>query len=484
MTTSPRPWRPIDNLTVNAYWLGISTSAGILTPVLLPYLVALFAAPDEKNSVLALVRVVGLAVAMFVQPLAGLLSDRNTSKWGRRRPFIVAGALLNIVFLAVIFRASGLNPALRWMGVSAALLSLLAGIALLQASSNTAQGALQGLIPDLVPEAQRGRASGVKATFELLPILLVIFVGPLVDAGRIGLVIGIIMVGFLITMMINVVYVHEEPLRVKPVGGLRVPILRLVGLTVLFVATTQGMTWLVRRIGLAMATSGASLPVQVIVVGAAGLAAMAVAILIGVYYGARLGIGPEVREHNSFIWWVINRLMFLAAIGSVQGFAQYYLTDVVGVENAATMTSVLLAVVAAFLLPAALGGGYLSDRLGRKRLVGLAGLIAGAGTLPLLVARSMPLVLVCGAVIGLGTGLFMATSWALGTDLVPKRKAGLYLGVSNMAGAGAGIVGAGIGGPLADSFNRLQPGLGYLVIFGIYAMLFFLSTLTLRRIRS
>ena len=392
--------------------------------------------------------------------------------------------MLNIVFLTVILWAARLNPTLRWVGVSAALLSLIGGIALLQASSNMAQGALQGLIPDVVPEAQRGRASGVKATFELLPILLIIFIGPLVDAGRIGLVIVIIMAGFLITMLINVLFVHEEPLRIKPAGSLREPILRLVGLTILFVATTQGMTWLVRRIGLGMAGSGASLPAQVIVVGAAGLAAMAVAILIGVYYGARLGIGPEVKGESSFIWWVINRLMFLAAIGSVQGFAQYYLADVVGVENAATMTSVLLAVVAAFLLPAALGGGYLSDRLGRKRLVGLAGLIAGSGTLPLLVARSMPLVLVSGGVIGLGTGLFMATSWALGTDLVPKRKAGLYLGVSNLAGAGAGIVGAGIGGPLADSFNRLQPGLGYLVIFGIYAMLFFLSTLTLRRIRS
>ena len=191
---------------------------------------------------------------------------------------------------------------------------------------------------------------------------------------------------------------------------------------------------------------------------------------------------PKREQHKSFIWWVVNRLMFLAAIGSVQGFTQYYLTDVVGVENAATMTSVLLAVVAAFLLPAALGGGYLSDRFGRKRLVALAGVIAAAGTLPLLVARSMPAVLACGAVIGLGTGLFMATSWALGTDLVPKRKAGLYLGVSNLAGAGAGIVGAGIGGPMADSFNKLQPGLGYLVIFGIYAMLMLLSTLVVRRI--
>jgi MFS family permease len=450
----------------------------------LPYLVALFAAPDEKNSMLALVRVVGLAVAMLVQPLAGMLSDRSTSKWGRRRPFIAAGALLNVAFLTILLWSARLDPGLTWAGASAALLALLAGIALLQASSNMAQGALQGLIPDVAPEPRRGRASGFKAVFELLPILLVIFIGPLVDAGRIGLVVGIIMAGFLVTMLITVLFVHEEPLRVKPAGGLREPVLRLVGLTALFLATTQTMTWLLRRIGERMAGNGAALPAQVLVVGAAGLAAMAGAIFIGVYYGARLGIGPEAKEEPSFIWWVVNRLMFLAAVGSIQGFAQFYLADVLGIENAATMTSILLAVVAAFLLPAALGGGYLSDRFGRKRLVGLAGLIAAAGTFPLLLARSVPAVLACGGVIGLATGLFMATSWALGTDLSPRRKAGLYLGISNLAGAGAGIVGAGIGGPIADSFNRLQPGLGYLVIFGIYGTLFLLSVLALRHVRS
>jgi MFS family permease len=76
----------------------------------------------------------------------------------------------------------------------------------------------------------------------------------------------------------------------------------------------------------------------------------------------------------------------------------------------------------------------------------------------------------------------MAVNWALGADLAPKAEAGKYLGISNLAGAGAGIVGAGIGGPLADSFNLLQPGLGYLVIFGIYGGLFLLSVVALRRV--
>ena len=55
----------------------------------------------------------------------------------------------------------------------------------------------------------------------------------------------------------------------------------------------------------------------------------------------------------------------------------------------------------------------------------------------------------------MATGLFMTANWALGTDLVPAGEAGRYLGVSNLAGAGAGIVGAGIGGLVADCHQPL-----------------------------
>jgi MFS family permease len=83
--------------------------------------------------------------------------------------------------------------------------------------------------------------------------------------------------------------------------------------------------------------------------------------------------------------------------------------------------------------------------------------------------------------------VFFTTNWALGTDVVPKDEAGRYLGISNLAGAGAGAVGAYIGGPIADYFTVRfpeQPGLGYLLVFAIYAALFFLSTVVLVRVRE
>jgi MFS family permease len=175
----------------------------------------------------------------------------------------------------------------------------------------------------------------------------------------------------------------------------------------------------------------------------------------------------------------VNRLLFLAAIGSVQGFAQYFLADVLHVPEPAKTTTYLMMVVAIFLILFAMLGGWLADKMGRIRLVGLSGIIAALGTFLLVYSNSIPMVIISGCIIGTGTGLFFATNWALGTDLVPPEKAGKFLGISNLAGAGAGIVGAGIGGPIADFFNGFQSGLGYMVIFALYGALFLLSVVVL-----
>lgn len=455
-----------DYITINIYWLGLNIASGSITPLILPFLVARFVPPEVKGTYLSYVRVAGLAVAMMIQPMAGLLSDRNTSRWGKRRPFIFVGTLLDIIFLTII-------------GLAQDYWTLFAGILLLQFSSNIAHGALQGLIPDLVPEDQRGRASGVKAIMELLPILIVIVVGPMLEKGYLWGAIGFIMASFLITMAITVAFVREEPLREKPAEPLAGPLLRLVALTVIFVGITQLSQRLVSWVGGQVGATG----LGIAIVGLAGLLAMAGSIIIGVYFAARVGLGPEAVYHSGFIWWVINRLLFLAAVNSIQSFAQYFLGDVLKVKSPVTLTAVLMAVVAAFLLPSALVSGWLSDRFGRFRLVLASCFIGALGTFLLLLSPSVPMVMVSGCIIGIGAGIFMATNWALGTDIVPPDKAGLFLGISNLAGAGAGIVGAGIGGPMADFFNLARPGLGWLVIYALYGGLLILAAFTLFRVR-
>lgn len=505
-------WR--EHIVINIPWFGLNITTGTLTPLLLPYLVLLLVSENQKNTSLAAIRVTGLAVAMLVQPMAGILSDRSPHPWGRRRPFILLGTILTLLFLLIvaatpIITTPDLDSIIQsQFGVPAAFVLLLVGIVLVQGSLNIVFGALIGLIPDLVPEKQRGRSSGLKAVFELLPAFFAIPIGIFIDRGRIGLVIGIVMSVLFITMLINVRFVEEKQSTEATSGNVYRTFLRIVALTSIFVFVTQFAIWLIRAGGAFIQAQGASFNQQIFLIGIAGIFTMAGAIFLGVYFGAGVGIGKEARQQMPFIWWVINRLLFLAAVGSIQGFALFYLRDYLQMSDPATKTSVLFAVVGVFLIPSALAGGYLADyrvagggrvgalraglartivalrlhRLGRKGLVALAGIICTLGTLLLLMASDFPMVILSGSILGIGTGLFMATNWALGTSLVPASEAGRYLGISNLAGAGAGIIGVGIGGPIADFFNRLEPGLGYMVIFSIYAVLFLLSVLASHKI--
>jgi MFS family permease len=116
--------------------------------------------------------------------------------------------------------------------------------------------------------------------------------------------------------------------------------------------------------------------------------------------------------------------------------------------------------------------------------------IGAVGTAVALSVPSLPVIYVGGSIIGIATGLFFTANWALGTILVPKEEAGRYLGISNLAGAGAGAVGAYIGGPIADFVSARglamtgTEGLGYMLLFGIYGVMFLLSTLALLRVKE
>ena len=477
-------------LALNGYQLGLSMASNVISPLLLPALVLAFMPPEKKNTYTALVYVTGLAVAMFIQPVMGMLSDRSTAKMGRRRPFIAVGALLNILFLGVVgaslwFKQSPLNAFFQSrFGITTSLAVLLLGIILLQFSSNISQAGQQGLIPDLVPEQQRGRASGIKSVLEMVPAALVLLISPLIDKQQFWQVIFILMATYLVTMLITVLFTREEPITEKPPRPEGRPILRMLLLTILFVGVTQLALLLVTGIGSWLPEESTSLVMRIILVGLAGLLGMAGSIVIGVYFGAQVGIGRESTHHMPFIWWVVTRLMFLAAIGSVRNFAMFFVKDVLQVPNPATVTTYLTAVIFVFLLISSVIGGILADKIGRKQLLAAAGILAVLGTIILVFSRTIPTVMVSGLFLGLGTGTFMASNWALGTDLVPQQDAGRYLGISNLAGAGAGIIGSSIGGPLADYFNAIQPGLGYPVIFALYGGLFLLSVLLLPRIKT
>jgi len=480
-----RAFRWYDYITTNIYFLGLSTNSQIMTPLVVPLLVQQFAGEAQKGTFYGTQRLWGLMVALLAQAFWGLLSDRSTLRWGRRRPFILIGTLVDLVFIVAI----GFSAKLQGM---TGYWFLFAMIIFLQVSSNMAQAAQQGFIPDLVPPEQRGRFSAVKALFEVpLPVILVAFTAAkLIAAGNMwgGILVAM---GMLTATMLLAMFVPEEPLREQPPKFDWQPFLRLILMTILFTAIILSMGWLVQLLAGGLLAGVESPALLFIGMGVLGLVAMAITVGLGVWMSIRISLGQAARdaEHSSFTWWVVNRLAFLVGVINLTSFAVYFLQARLNLprEKAAGPTGNLMQIVGVCILAFALLGGWLADRFSRKQLVAISGIVAAVGIFIVVLAPNLTVIYVGGLFIGAATGIFYTANWALGTELVPKEEAGRYLGISNLAGAGAGAVGAFIGGPIADVLTARvpgTPGLGYTLLFVIYGVLFLLSIAALSRVRE
>jgi MFS family permease len=143
--------------------------------VLLPNQVQAIAGPAHKVAVLGWVTGIGAAVAMLANPLAGALSDRTVSRFGRRRPWIAGGALAGAAALVLL---AGQH----------ALAGVVFGWCLAQAGLNAMQASLSAAVPDQVPVAQRGTVSGWIGLPQSVGVLLAVVLVTDVVAGSGGYV--------------------------------------------------------------------------------------------------------------------------------------------------------------------------------------------------------------------------------------------------------------------------------------------------------
>ncbi len=465
-----------DYITININYLGLSALSNTMAPLVIPLLVQQFVGKEQQGTYYGTLRLWGLMVALLAQAFWGMLSDRHTSWLGRRRPFIFAGTVADLVFISVIGFCAGMEGMTGFVVLFGAYL-------LLQVSTNAAHSAQQALIPDLVPSEQRAKLSAIKAIFEVpLPVVLVAFTaGRLIAAKNMWGALSALAITLGLCMALAM-FVREQPLREKPAPLDWSPLVRLVAMTALFTLIILGLGESVKLFAAAL-TGIRDIPILLGLLGGAGLLAMGLAVALGVWLNVRLAIG----SHPAFTWWVINRLAFFVGAFNLSSFAIYFLQARFGYdqEKAAGPASTMLYVVGGLVFVFAIVSGVVSEKVGHKRVIALAGLLAALGTLVTILAPDLTLVYVGSAIIGAAIGMFYTANWALGTQLVPAAEAGRYLGISNLAGAGAGAIGAYIGGPIADFFTvraPQTPGLGYVLLFAIYGVLFLLSVVALVRV--
>jgi MFS family permease len=132
----------------------------ILTPVVVTMSIRVAQiAPDDKAAALGTVLSVGAVLALIGNPFFGAMSDRTTSRFGRRRPWLLGGMLVGFAGLLVVA-----------LGDSVAVLT--AGWALAQLGVNATLSTLTALLPDQIPARQRGRVSGILGLMTSVSVLL------------------------------------------------------------------------------------------------------------------------------------------------------------------------------------------------------------------------------------------------------------------------------------------------------------------------
>ncbi len=202
--TDPITGRPTERLPLrelfrlSIYWLGLSSIfAGVNTILAGRIEFGHLVQPEEAGRTLFLLTIGGTIIAMLVQPTIGSISDYTISRWGRRKPYIFIGSVLDVVFLVGIASSQG-------------LLAIAAFYALLQFSANFAQGPFQGYVPDLVPAPQVGLASALVGVMQILGnVAGFVIAGFAVATDQFAL--GLVALGILelVTMLSVVIRVRE-----------------------------------------------------------------------------------------------------------------------------------------------------------------------------------------------------------------------------------------------------------------------------------
>jgi MFS family permease len=401
---------PLSQLvTLSIYWFGIQTIWGGLNITIIPGRLDDLSR-DTQGTLLAIIMLAGAVAPIIIQPTVGVISDYTATRWGRRKPYIVIGSLLDVVFLA-------------GLAFNNDFVAMVAFYFLLQVSSNFAQGPFQGYVPDLVPPKQVGIASGLMGLMLTLGTIAgvgIATVGGLVDNVALAtLALGVVEVVTMVVLIATVDEGRSAPARTRP--------------------------W--RQIAMS-------------------------------------AWGRDILKQRDVLWLLLVRLLFLGAYNATLIAIGYFRrSHGLSPDDADATVFVATAIVGVSTALAAIPGGRMSDRFGRRPVIWVAGLVAGVGLLGVAVAPSPGIAIASWVPFGVGMGIFLSADWALMADVIPKHTAGRYMGILNAGTAMAGPVFIIVAGPVQDLVSAgFGDAAGPRVAMAVAAGFIGLSALALTRV--
>ncbi|WP_285472299.1 MFS transporter [Actinoplanes sp. NBRC 101535] len=353
MKTTTGHQDPVTPWFMFVYWFAqVAAWIGILTPVVVTIAirVADITTPAQKAAQLGTVLSIGALGAMLAAPIWGAVSDRTTARIGKRKLWMIVGAGLLLLGLVIM----AFSPNMVVFG---------AGWLICQVGSNANQAALNAVMPDVVPERQRGIMSGLLG----LSVTVAMLVGTFITQFTSGNTVAMFLVPWLFIPIALGMFLAT--FKDSPADRNAVPAFRLKDLALSF--------W----------------------------------------------INPV--QHRDFGWAFLSRFLLFLGTAFFMTYQAYFLTDhlKVGAGELARFVFFSTFVTAIITVIVSLLGGWLSDRFSRRKpFVFVAALIAGAGLLVIGFSHDFTQFMVGAALVSLGQGLYYAVDIALAAAVLPSNE--------------------------------------------------------------
>lgn len=430
-----------EHLTLNVLWFALNAQSAALLPLVIPAQIALFISSSQVGSTqqvafLSWLTIAAAVISLFMPPLVGTLSDKTAGGFGRRRPYIMIGGLLLLTSTPLLVSAS--NIAL-----------FISGLLLLLIGKNILTPAYQSLVPDRVPEEQRGIASGYVGGMTLL--------GNVVGLG-------------LAAWLLSGVTLHSTSLSLIRVNVgiyyLVTAFLVLIGLLIT-VFTVRENPLLARRLE-QPAKQKSFLPAFV-----------------------RCFVTDCIhpwRSHN-FTVVFLSRAALMLGLTLFMTYIEYYFARVQHAVNFVQATGIIAMLALGGAVVSGVVSGIISDRLKRRApVVCFATLCMCAAALAFVVfpdnlaAWIWPL----GIVFGLGYGAYTSVDWALSIDALPSlEKASKDLGLWNASTTLPAILAPLLGSLIINITAGLgNVSSGYRLVFGAAAFFLLLAAVGILFVRE
>ena len=194
----------------------------------------------------------------------------------------------------------------------------------------------------------------------------------------------------------------------------------------------------------------------------------------------RMTFRLDLRGNPDFAWAWITR--FLVMLGNALGtlYLLYFLTDAVKLDDPDTGLLYLILLYTVGMISTAMLGGWLSDRVGRRKIFVIwSGVLIAVAATMLAIWPTWPVAMVASVLFGAGFGVYLAVDTALVTQVLPAATdRAKDLGVINIAPSASQALGPVLAAPVVAYLG------GYPTLFALTAVTSLAGALAVLKIRS